>query len=144
MNPPGDENCLFIACISQLKNYSIQVVTTNEARIMRNDLMDFFLEHANHIAGGLMSYEALAMLHASDIECEVRLKISRNARISTLEDYAHWMRISAPNRCLYGNTPEPSLDSKKVLLECCSFSSQSSQSSRVHFEGTHNGGSKQL
>ena len=69
MNPPSDGNCLFLACISQLQNCSIQVVTTNEARIMRNDLMDFILEHANHIAGGLMSYEdeALAMLHASDI-----------------------------------------------------------------------------
>ena len=68
MNPPGDGNCLFIACISQLQNCSIQVVKTNKARIMRNGLMDFLLEHANHIAGGLMSYEALAMLHASDIE----------------------------------------------------------------------------
>ena len=39
MNPPGDRNCLFLACIFQLQNCSIQVVTTNEARIMRNDLM---------------------------------------------------------------------------------------------------------
>ncbi len=101
INPPGDGNCLFLACITQLKNCSIQVVITNKAQIMRNDLMDFLLEHANHIAGGLMSYEALAMLHASDIECEVRLKISRNASISTLEDYAHCMRIAAPNRCLF-------------------------------------------
>ena len=30
---------------------------------MRDDLMDFLLEHANHIAGGLMSFEFLAMLH---------------------------------------------------------------------------------
>ncbi len=83
MNPPSDGNCLFIACISQLQNCSIQVVSTNEARLIRNYLMDFLLEHANHIAGGLMSYEAWAMLHASDIERKVRLKIFRNARIST-------------------------------------------------------------
>ncbi len=89
MNPPGDGNCLFLACISQLENCSIQVVTKNEAQIMKNDLMDFLLEHTNHIAGGLMSYEALAMLHALDIESEVRLKIFWNARIFTLEDYAH-------------------------------------------------------
>ena len=89
MNPPGDGNCLFLACISQLQNCSIQVVTTNEAQIMRNDLMEFLLEHANHIAGGSMSYEALAMLHESDIQKELRLKIFRNASISILEDYAH-------------------------------------------------------
>ena len=83
--------------------------------------MDFLLEHANHIAGGLMSYEALAMLHASDIECKLRLKISRNARISTLEDYAHWMRIAAPNRCLFGNTPELHLIAKMYSLNVAVF-----------------------
>ena len=46
--------------------------------------MYFLLEHANHIAGGLMSFEFLAMLHASDIQKELRLKISRKASISTL------------------------------------------------------------
>ncbi len=51
--------------------------------------MDFLFENANHIAVCLMSYEALAMLHASDIQKELRLKISQNASISTLEDYAH-------------------------------------------------------
>ena len=106
--------------------------------------MDFLLVYANNIAGGLMSYEALAMLHASDIEREVRLKISRNASISTLEDYAHWMRIATPNRCLFGNTPELHLIANMYSLNVAVFSSQSSQSSRVHFEGTHNGGSKQL
>ena len=83
--------------------------------------MDFLLEHANHIAGGLMSYEALAMLHASDIEREVRLKIFRNARISSLEDYAHWMRIAAPNRCLFGNTPELHLIAKMYSLNVAVF-----------------------
>ncbi len=88
---------------------------------MRNDLMDFLLEHANYIAGGLMSYEALFMLHALDIEREVRLKISRNASIFTLEDYAHWMRISAPNRCLFGNTPELHLIAKMYSLNVAVF-----------------------
>ena len=74
--------------------------------------MDFILEHANYIAGGLISYEALAMLHASDIERKLRLKISWNASISTLKDDAHWMRIATPNRCLFGNTPELHLIAK--------------------------------
>jgi hypothetical protein len=121
MNPPSDGNCIFIACISQLQNCSIQVVTTDKARTMRNDLMDFLLEHANHIAGGLMSYGALSMLHASDIEREVRLKIFRNASISTLEDYAHWMRIAAPNRCLFGNNPELHLIAKVYSLNNAVF-----------------------
>ena len=86
MNPPGDGNCLFLACISQLQNCSIQVVMTNEAQIMRNDMMDCLLEHANQIAGSLMSYEALAMLHASYIQKELRLKISRNACYDVLVD----------------------------------------------------------
>ena len=50
--------------------------------------MDFLLEHANQIADCLMTFEFLVMLHASDIQKELRLKISRNASISTLEDYA--------------------------------------------------------
>ena len=74
--------------------------------------MDFLLEHANHIAGDLMFYEALAMLHALDIQKELGLKISRNSSISTLEDYAHWMRIATPNRCLFENTPELHLIAK--------------------------------
>ncbi len=83
--------------------------------------MDFLLEHANHIAGGLISYEALAMLHALDIERKVRLKISWNASIFTLEDYAHWMRIAAPNRCLFGNTPELHLIAKMYSLNVAVF-----------------------
>ena len=75
--------------------------------------MDFLLEHANHIAGGLISFEALAMLHALDIQKDLRLKISWNASISTLEDYAHWMRIATLNRCLFGNTSELHLIAKK-------------------------------
>ena len=71
---------------------------------MMNDLMDFLLEHANHFVGGLMSFEFFAMLHASDIRKELRLKISQNASISTVEDYAHWLRISTPYRCLFGNS----------------------------------------
>ncbi len=83
--------------------------------------MDFLLENTNHTAGGLMSYEALAMLHASDIERKVRLKISRNASISTLEDYAHWMRIATPNRCLFGNTPELHLIANMYSLNVAVF-----------------------
>ena len=83
--------------------------------------MDFLLEHANHTAGGLMSYEALAMLHALNIELEVRLKISWNVSISTLEGYAHWMRIATPNRCLFGNTPELLLIAKMYSLNVAVF-----------------------
>jgi hypothetical protein len=61
------------------------------------------------------------MLHASDIECKVRLKIFRNASISTLEDYAHWMSIAAPNRCLFGNTPELHLIAKMYSLNVAVF-----------------------
>jgi hypothetical protein len=121
MNPPGDGNYLSLACISQLQNCSIQVVTTNKARIMRNVLMDFLLEHANHIEGGLMSYEALAMLHALDIQKELRLKISWNASISSQEDYAHWMRIASPKRCLFRNTPELHLIAKMYSLNDAVF-----------------------
>ncbi len=88
---------------------------------MRKDLMDFLLGHANHIAGGLMSYEALAMLHASDVQKELRLKISCNASISSLEDYSHWMRIATPNRCLFGNTPELHLIAKMDFLNVAVF-----------------------
>ena len=47
--------------------------------------MDFLLEHANYIAGDLMSFKGLAMLHASDIQRELRVKIYQNASIATLE-----------------------------------------------------------
>ncbi len=96
--------------------------------------MDFLLEHANHIAGGLMSYEALAMLHALDIEREVGLKFFWNDSISALEDYANWMRFLPLKMMPIWKHSKTSLDSKNVLLECCSISSQSSQYSRVHFK----------
>ncbi len=61
------------------------------------------------------------MLHASNIEREVRLKIFWNARISTLQDYPHWMRIAAPNRCLFGNTQELHLIAKVYSLNVAVF-----------------------
>ena len=83
--------------------------------------MEFLLEHANHIAGGLMFYEALVILHALDIERKVRLKVFRNASISTLEDYSHWMRIAAPNRCMFENTQELHLIAKMYSLNVAVF-----------------------
>ena len=61
MNPPRDENSLFQACVSKLQNCSIQVVTTNDARNMRNDLMEFLIDEAENLAIDLMVWE--------DLEC---------------------------------------------------------------------------
>jgi hypothetical protein len=42
-----------------------------------------------------MTWNDLAMLHASGIETELRPKpFSRNAIVSTLADYAHYMRFA--------------------------------------------------
>ena len=79
MNPPRDGNSLFQACISKLQNCSIQVVTTNDARIMRYDLMEFLIDESDNLAIDLMVWEDLAMFHASDIEHEWHVReISRN------------------------------------------------------------------
>ena len=52
-------------------------------------------------------WENLAMMHSSDIAHELYVRdIAQNIRISTLEEYAHWMRIATPGLCVYGNTPE--------------------------------------
>jgi hypothetical protein len=57
------------------------------------------------------------MLHASGIETELRSKpFSRNAIVSTLADYAHYMRFADVNRCLYGNQPEVLLISSSYAL----------------------------
>jgi hypothetical protein len=116
MNPPRDGNSLFHACISKLQNCSIQVVTTNDARHMRYDLMEFLIDEAYNLA---IEYEAdnlpvvslvwedFAILYASDIENELHVReIAYNTEIMTLMRYAHWMRIATPDRCLFGNTPE--------------------------------------
>jgi len=54
-----------------------------------------------------MTLSELAMLRASEIELELKKKTSsRDAIVSTLEDYAHYMRFADPDRCLYADTPE--------------------------------------
>ena len=93
MNPPRDGNSLFQACISKLQNCSIQLVTTNDARDMRYDLMEFLIDEAENLA---IEYEAenllivsliwedFAVLYASDIEDELHVrKIAYNTKIST-------------------------------------------------------------
>ena len=127
MNPPRDGNSLFQACISKLQNCSIQLVTTNDARDMRYDLMEFLIDEAENFA---VQYEAdnlqivslvwedFAMLYASDIEDELHVKeIAYNTEINTLMRYAHWMRIATPDRCIIGNTPELHLIAQKTLSQ---------------------------
>ena len=67
MDPPRGGNCLFQACCSKVKNYSIQDVTTNDASNMRHDLMEFLLDHANTRVSDLIVWEHLTMIHALDI-----------------------------------------------------------------------------
>jgi len=56
------------------------------------------------------------MMHASEIQSELRHKgFFWDAIISTLEHYAHYMRIANVNRCIYANTPE-------LYLIACSHS----------------------
>jgi len=83
MNPPRDGNSLFQAFISKLQNFSIQLVTTNDARNMRYDLMEFLIDEAENFA---IEYEAenlaivslvwedFAMLYASYIEHELHVR----------------------------------------------------------------------
>ena len=73
--------------------------------------MDYLLHHASNpsVPGdlGSLTWNDLAMLHASGIETELRPKpFSRNAIVSTLAHYAHYMRFAGIHRCLYGNAPE--------------------------------------
>jgi hypothetical protein len=49
MDVPGDGNCLFYACISQLQNCT--TFTIEQASIMRNNLMDYLLLHAVDLSG---------------------------------------------------------------------------------------------
>ena len=54
-----------------------------------------------------MTLRELTMLRASEIESELKkIPSSRDAIVSTLDDYAHYMRFADPNRCLYTDTPE--------------------------------------
>jgi hypothetical protein len=74
MDVPGDGSCLFYACISQLQNCT--TFTIEQASIMRNNLMDYLLLHADDLSGNLMSliWRTLAMMHASEIQSELRHK----------------------------------------------------------------------
>ncbi len=72
MDVPGDGNCLFYACISQLQNCS--TFTIEQASNMRNYLMDYLLLHADDLSGDSMSltWHTSAMMHASEIQSELR------------------------------------------------------------------------
>ena len=83
--------------------------------------MDYLLHHASDpsVPGdlGSLTWNDLAMLHASGIETELRPKpFSRNAIVSTLAHYAHYMRFADIHRCLYGNAPEVLLISSSYAL----------------------------
>jgi hypothetical protein len=41
--------------------------------------------------------------------------------MTTLEDYAHWMRIATPGKCLYSNATEVHLIAKVYLLNIAVF-----------------------
>ena len=73
---------------------------------MRRISIDFLLAKAINMATDLFVWEDLVMMHASDIAHELYVRdIVQNVRISTLEEYARWMRISTPGLCIFGNTP---------------------------------------
>ena len=55
--------------------------------------MDFLLEHANLLAGGLMYNEALAILHALDIQKELILKISWNTILESCQQETKSSRL---------------------------------------------------
>ncbi len=97
---------------------------------MMNYLMDYLLFHASNPSGDSMSltWRTLAMMHASEIQSELRHKgFFWNAIISTLEHYAHYMRIANVNRCIYANTlklyliaPSHSLNIAVYQVDPCS------------------------
>jgi hypothetical protein len=119
MDVPGDRNCPFYACISQLQNCTS--FTIEQASIMRNNLINYLRLHADEdpsVSGDSMSLTLsdLAMFYASDIQTKLRQKpFSQDAIISTLKHYAHYMRIANLNRCIYANTLE-------LCLIACSYS----------------------
>ncbi len=83
--------------------------------------MDYLLLHADKdlsVSGNSMSltWRNLAMMHSSEFQTELREKgFSRDAIVSTLDHYAHYMRIANVNRCIYANTPQ-------LFLIACSYS----------------------
>ncbi len=95
MDVPGDGNCLFYACVSKLQSF--MSFTIEQASIMRNNLMDYLLLHADNLSGNSMSltWRTLVMMHASEIQSELRHKgFFWDAIVPTLDHYAHYMRIS--------------------------------------------------
>ncbi len=105
---PGNGNCLFYACISRLQNCT--TFTIKQESTMRNNLMDYLLLHADEPLGdsGVLIWRYLAMMHAPEIEDEMRHKafFRHDPIVFTLDHYAHYMRIATENRCIYANTPE--------------------------------------
>ncbi len=64
-----------------------------------------------------LTWHTLAMMHASEIQSELRHKgFFQDAIVSTLEHYAHYMRIATENRCIYANTPELFLIARRYTL----------------------------
>ena len=74
MDVPSDGNCLFYACNSKLQN--CLALTIEQASNMRNYLMDYLLLHASDpsVSGdsGSLTWNDLAMLHASGVQTELR------------------------------------------------------------------------
>jgi hypothetical protein len=114
---PGDGNCLFHACNSKLQNCTTFMI--EQASTMRNNLMDYLLRHADEPSGdsGSLTWRDLAMMHAPEIEDEMRCKaFFRHSTVSTLNHYAYYMRIATENRCIYAKTPELFLIAHRYLL----------------------------
>ncbi len=81
--------------------------------------MDHLLLHADDLSGNSMSLTwcTLAMMHASEIQSELRHKgFFQDAIVSTLNHYAHYMRIATKNRCIYANTLELFLIARRYSL----------------------------
>ena len=79
MDVPRDGNCLFHACTSHLQNlFNFTDFTIEQAIDMRNNIMDYLLRHANNpsVSGDpdSLTWSALAMHYASEIESELRPK----------------------------------------------------------------------
>ncbi len=82
--------------------------------------MDYLLFHADDpsVSGDSdsLTWSDLAMHYASEIQTELRQPFSRDAIISTLGQYAHYMRFANVNRCIYANAPELCLIARSYSL----------------------------
>ncbi len=64
-----------------------------------------------------LTWHTLAMMHASEIQSELRHKsYFRDAIVSALDHYGHFMRIATENRCIYANAPELFLIARRYSL----------------------------